>query len=105
MDYDAMIWTPSIFMPRSASRITLEVVSVRVERLQDITEEDAKAEGVSGLPLAMMKVWPPTGPSQGVPMPMKDVFAALWDSLNAKRGFGWQTNPWVFVIEFQRIKP
>jgi hypothetical protein len=73
--------TPGIFMPRWASRITLEVVDVRVQRLQDINQRDAMAEGTNG----------------------KHSYATLWDSLNAKRGFGWGTNPWVWVIEFKRV--
>jgi hypothetical protein len=84
-------WRPSIHMPRWASRITLEVVSVRVERVQEITEEDAKAEGCEighGL-------------DDSSPFFAKGAFRNLWDSLNAKRGYGWDKNPWVWVVEFK----
>jgi hypothetical protein len=74
-------WRPSIFMPRVASRILLELTGVRVERVQDISEADARAEGV--------------GSAAG--------YAALWDSLNAKRGYAWAANPWVWVLEFRRV--
>lgn len=77
-------WKPSIQMPRWASRTTLEVTNVKVERVQDISEEDAKAEGV------------------GCVYSME--FAKLWDSINEKRGFGWDKNPWVWVVEFKVIK-
>jgi hypothetical protein len=90
-------WRPSIHMPRWASRITLEVAGVRVERLRDITEEGAKAEGVS-----------PTCPIYGdcggyKHEGHKEAFTKLWDSIYAKRGFGWDVNPLVWVIEFKRI--
>ena len=85
-------WKPSIFMPRWASRITLEVVSVRVERVQDITHEDAIREGCKPHPLQ---------DSQTV----NGDFETLWDSINAKRGLGWSQNPWVWVVEFRRITP
>ena len=85
-------YRPSIHMPKWAARIWLEVVSVKVERVQDITEEGALAEGVQGDEH-------PTADQPGAVM----CFAALWDSLNAKKGHGWGTNPWVWVIEFKRL--
>ena len=94
-------WKPSIFMPRWASRITLEIEDVRVERLQEITEEDAKAEGIfaygyeAGL----------CGEGSIIELPTYiEPFMELWDSLNAKRGYGWAENPWVWVISFRRIE-
>ena len=83
-------WRPSIFMPKEAARIFLEVTNVRVERLQEITEEDARAEGVF--------------PAEAHPHQHRDAFADLWDSINLKRGFGWETNPWVWVISFMRTE-
>lgn len=82
---------PSIHMPRWASRITLEIVSVRVERVQDISEEDAKAEGVI-----------PLEPRTGL---YRCEFERVWDSINAKRGCGWNSNPWVWAIMFKRVQP
>ena len=79
-------WRPSIHMPRKASRLTLEIVNVRVERLQEISEEDAISEGFRNLA---------TDTARGD-------FSYLWDHINAKRGFGWDVNPWVWVIEFKR---
>lgn len=85
-------WRPSVHMPRWASRITLEVVSVRVERLHGISEEDAVAEGVEMLPV---------GRDIGKQAALS--FAVLWQSIN---GLGsWDDNPWVWVVEFKRIKP
>ena len=75
-------WKPSRFMPRWASRITLEITEVRVERVQEISAADCFKEGVE-----MYK-------------PIQQ-FQSLWDSLNAKRGFGWEVNPWVWVIRFK----
>lgn len=85
---------PSMHMPRFASRITLEVMGVRVERLQEISEEDALAEGVIRRPI------------EGEPdlsLPARDGYQWLWDTLNADRGFGWDKNPWVWVVEFKRM--
>lgn len=86
---------PSIFMPREASRINLEITGVRVERLQEITEEDANAEG---FPDTFRR----NGSYESTELG-KWKFIELWDSLNAKRGFGWDVNPWVWVIEFKVI--
>jgi hypothetical protein len=80
-------------MPRWASRITLEVTGVRVERLQDISEEDAVEEGI------VQVTQRGGGVVQGSAI---SGFKYLWDSLNAKRpGAAWDDNPWVWVIEFK----
>ena len=84
-------WRPSIFMPREAARIFLLVKDVRVERLQDITEEDAIAEGIR------------IGIGGEPYFSCRDAFVALWNSINTKRGYGWDTNPWVWVYEFEKI--
>ena len=86
-------WTPSIHMPRWASRITLQITDVRVERLQDISEEDAVAEGIDYPTFAGRQPddLPDVAPS--------DVFAKLWDSIYGT----WAENPWVWVIEFKPI--
>ena len=89
---------PSIHMPRWASRITLEITGVRVERVHEITEEDARAEGIDmDVPKA------PHVPGMGATHPSA-VFSDLWDSSYAKRGFGWDSNPWVWAITFEVIK-
>lgn len=94
------LWKPSIFMPRWTSRITLEIVNVRVERVQEITRNDAKAEGVKNL-----WIWDGTGPeylfARAVLNPYIANFSLLWDKINAKRGYGWDVNPFVWVIEFK----
>lgn len=83
------LWRPSIFMPRWASRITLEITHVRVERVQYIKLSGAKAEGVEH--------------DYENNLTTIENFAVLWDSINKKRGFGWDENPWVWVIEW-RVK-
>ncbi len=86
-------WKPSIFMPRKLSRITLEITDIRVERVQEITEADAKAEGViPKIPYESKFTYYYRFP-----------FVILWDSINEKRGFGWGENPWVWVVEFKRL--
>ena len=90
---DPARWRPSIFMPRAASRLTLEVVEIRVQRLQEISEEDARAEGMNALPPSMTTVQ-----DAG-----RKWFAALWDSINSKRpGCAWADNPWVWCVSFKR---
>ncbi len=89
-------WRPSIFMPRWASRITLKIVKIRVERIQDISEEDAIAEGA---PLDRVLGWGRVGMQSH-----REGFMNLWDHINDKRGYGWLTNPWVWVIEFKRLE-
>jgi hypothetical protein len=79
-------WRPSIHMPRWASRITLEITSVRVQRLQDISEDDSMAEGI---------------PFEGDQPSPRDNFSALWESIIGTGS--WDANPWVWVIEFKRV--
>lgn len=99
-------WSPSIHMPRWASRITLEITAVRVERVQDISEYDAGLEGAPCLAISKLK-HPPIGLMQKIQAPEAFVygFYDLWNSINAKRGYGWDANPWVWVVEFKRIEP
>lgn len=91
-------WKPSIFMRRNASRITLEITDVRVERVQSITEEDAIKEGISKL-LTGGFPWPP-GRHCTVPLDhATTAYQLLWDSINGKGS--WAKNPWVWVITFK----
>lgn len=92
---------PSIHMPRWASRILLEITAVRVERLQDISEEQALAEGVHGEPCDHARqacsdigCWGDTA---------NGAFGFLWEQLNGAGA--WQANPWVWVVEFKRVTP
>jgi len=110
-------WRPSIHMPRWASRLTLEITDVRVERLQDISEADARAEGIP------LDVWdaalvapnyltdgeffqdwredePHFAKSERIAV---ESYRTLWDSLNAKRA-PWSSNPWVWVLSFKRVE-
>jgi len=83
-----------LFMPKWVARTRLEVVSVRAERLQDITEEDAIREGALFTTDPSGKVdW-----SEGFAIAC---FCKLWDSINLKRGYPWESNPWVWRIEFK----
>lgn len=93
---------PAIFMPRAACRNLLEIVSVRVERLQDITEADARAEGVSA------SGWQPSysNPDNAggdESMSAADAFCELWESINGAGS--WASNPWVWVLTFRRMVP
>lgn len=96
-------WKSGRFMPKWASRITLEVTGVRVERVQEITEDDALKEGV--LPSADIAGWDSFVITRPGAVSYRKSFAQLWGSLNAKRGFGWDKNPWVWVVEFKRVTP
>ncbi|QZX85311.1 ASCH domain-containing protein [Metapseudomonas otitidis] len=90
-------WIPSIHMPRSASRILLKITAVRIERLQDISDEQALAEGVGVTKHAVgVKLTSPH--DESVPRAM---FRELWQSINGTES--WTANPWVWVVEFKRI--
>mgnify|MGYP001282234237 CR=1 FL=1 len=91
-------WRPSIHMPRWASRITLEIVSVRVERLQEISEEDAKAEGIRR---QQTTGWFSVPGVDGAGTSARAAFALLWQSINGPDS--WDANPWVWVVEFKRV--
>lgn len=104
------VWRPSIFMRRVASRILLEIVSVRVERLQAISEADAVAEGIQDV----FGGWrnyidgskhfsQPSYEVAGVVMPAAVIsYATLWESINGEDS--WEANPWVWRIEFKRVE-
>jgi hypothetical protein len=100
---------PSIYMPRWASRITLEVTEVRVERLHDISEEDARAEGVErNHPTDETEGWldylDMTQGGEGFPVETaRDSFRTLWDSINGSDA--WDLNPWVWAVSFKRVQP
>ena len=87
-------WRPSIHMPRWASRITLEITGVRVERLQDITEDDALAEGVDPANEPSELRWQHYAPHAVA-------FRNLWESINGAGS--WGDNPFVWVVEFKRV--
>lgn len=110
-------WKPSIHMPRCVSRINIGITDVRVEKLQEITEEGAKAEGLScvtkdgnlykygipdrdGLPGADDTGWP----WQEWKVDPRQAYKKLWDAINEKRGYGWDANPWVWVVEFDLLE-
>jgi hypothetical protein len=83
-------WKPSIFMPRSASRITLEITNIRVERLQEISNEDSLSEGIAI-------------PDEPVHFAPREYFKILWNNINSKK-YPWSSNPWVWVIEFKKVE-
>lgn len=90
-----ILWHSSIHMPKKAARIWLKVTDIRVERLQDITEDEAKAEGASIEPLI----------EGGEALPARWDFIKIWDSTIKKSDrhrYDWKANPWVWVIEFER---
>jgi hypothetical protein len=95
---DGLKWRPSIFMPKEAARIFLQVTNVRVERLQEITEEDAEAEGCINN-IAFIHSYDNEYSNLHT---AKEAFKQLWNTLNAKHGYSWDVNPWVWVIEFEK---
>lgn len=101
---DAPKWRPSIHMPKWAARIWLEVTGVRVERLQGISEVEALAEGCSRRISvdSMGNVW--DADAIGRDGSYRDCFVLLWNEINAKRGYGWDENPFVWVVSFRVIE-
>lgn len=101
-------WQSPYFMPKEAARLFLKVTDVRVERLQDITSEQAKNEGVdlkSGTPFPKATARDCHGAKDGLSM-YQSKFVILWDSTIKKQNldkYGWEANPWVWVIEFERV--
>lgn len=113
-------WRSSIYMPRWASRLTLEIISVRVERVTEISNADAFSEGIESevwdqslscrdysKPDAWFNNWGVENNAHLTYVESDQIgiasFRTLWDSINAKRGFGWETGCWCWVIEFRRI--
>ena len=106
---DEIRWKPSIHMPRWACRIVLEIVSVRVERLNDISEADALAEGIlaDSFEYGVQRYFrnyrltdEEASTQQALTCPIES-FRSLWESINGHES--WQANPWVWVVEFKRI--
>ncbi len=103
-------WTPSIHMPRWASRITLEITDVRVERLNDISESDANHEGVMFTDYGVGRFgqqrpgysWKPTSHTDQCLPNARMAFANLWETIYGE--YTWRVNPWVWVIEFKRVR-
>lgn len=97
-------WRPSIHMPEWASRITLEITDIRVERVQEINEADCVAEDCP----ATIKIGPPDcyssqfGKTESSKSPI-ETFQAVWNNIYASKGFGFDTNCWVWVITFRRV--
>lgn len=91
-------WIPSIHMPRSASRVLLEITAVRVERLQDISEEQALAEGVRDAGEGFFDV----EDSKHFAADPRESFASLWSSINGESS--WDANPWVWCVSFRRVE-
>jgi len=97
-------WKSGRFMPKILARPErFEITDIRVERVQDISEEDAIAEGIlANYPDRICKWRYITRKDAGCDNPISP-FRELWDSINAKRGYGWQNNPWVWVIAFRKL--
>lgn len=103
-------WTPSIHMPKWAARLWLRIIRIWVERLQEISKADVKAEGIrgygahgGGTHYNNVTIYPAFPEKGGGFSTAKEAFECLWDSLNAGRNYGWEANPWVWALEFERI--
>jgi len=89
--YEKEGWNSLIYMPRWASRITLEITDIRVERVQDISVQDCQKEGIP-MPYVARDKYEPIA-----------MYRTLWQTINAKRGYPWKDNPWVWVVSFKVV--
>jgi hypothetical protein len=103
LTWESYTWKPSIHMPRAASRITLEITGVRVERLQDISEADALSEGCTQQLTSAMGMSCEVSQESFACGGARKTFKALWESINGPGS--WDENPCVWVIEFRRAQP
>jgi hypothetical protein len=103
---DTEKWKPSIHMPKFAARIFLKVTDIKVQILQDITEDEAQQEGIDPEVAIEYSNWRPTfyDPDSGGEPNYREALKDLWDELYKKKGYGWDSNPWVFVISFKRVE-
>jgi hypothetical protein len=105
IDLDFPAWQPDrwrspLFMPRDYSRITLEITDARMERVQDISEDDARKEGLC---FDVLGWYVPGVPATGARTAGK-AFAQFWDFINARRGYPWESNPWTWALTFKRVQ-
>jgi hypothetical protein len=86
--------------------LTLEVVDVKVERVQDITQEGAAAEGVEPYDSVYQHIDPATGDDMGCEayLEYRAAFESLWDGIYKEKGFGWDANPWTWVVKFRKVE-
>lgn len=99
-------WQPSIYLPKEAARIWLEVTNVRVERLQEISQKDIEFEGIWHYSQEYREeicIWRDC--AEAIRNRRTKYFKKLWDGINLKRGYGWDTNPWVWVVSFKKVTP
>lgn len=105
VEHDLYIWKPSIYMSKMIARIWLEIIDVRVERLQDISEKDAISEGIHQTFISDNRAdcaWKNYMDNGRGSLQPKDSFNSLWESINGADS--WSNNPWVWVVEFKRIE-
>lgn len=98
-NYYGWIWKPSIHMPKAAARILLQVVEIKVERLHDITEESAKAEGISRYPKSPIYGYKNYLDADAFCLSAVESFKTLWCSINGPES--WQANPWLWVVKYK----
>ena len=98
-DIEGFRWKPSIHMPRTAARLFLDVQEIRIEPLQDITDEGIQAEGI----VFDKKLKAPRIDDNIYPS-LRAAWIDLWDSINAKRGYPWSSNPWVWVVKYEVVE-